>query len=188
MTTEPAITISHVVLHCFDLDKMVDFYTRIMGLRVTDSITIGGPEYTGARLVFLSSDPRDHHQLGLTEGRTAARDSVLLHQVSYRHGSLDRLRELSGVLGEEGVTDIRPVDHGTHWSIYFRDPEGNQIEAFIDTPWYVEPHHHPLDLTLSDDEIMRATKERIKDRPEFKPLSEWRAAFAKECGIEAPLH
>ena len=26
MADAPAITISHVVLHCFDLDKMVDFY------------------------------------------------------------------------------------------------------------------------------------------------------------------
>ncbi len=184
MTNTPAITISHVVLHCFDVETMIDFYKNVMGLHETDRIAIGGEQFTGAPLVFLSSDPRDHHQLALTVGRTAEKDSVLLHQVSFSHDSLDRLRGLRDALAKRGVDDIRQVDHGTHWSIYFDDPEGNMIEAFVDTPWYVTPHYTALDLSLSDDEIAQATEARIKDRPGFKPLAQWREEFAKECAAE----
>ena len=184
MTGTPSISISHVVLHCFDVENMVDFYKNVVSLHQTDRIKIGAGEFEGAPLVFFSSDPRDHHQLALSAGRTAGRDSVLLHQISFRHDSLNRLRKLRDAVAKDGGTDVEQVDHGTHWSIYFHDPEGNYIEAFVDTPWYVEPHYHALDLSLSDDEIATATEGRIKGRPEFKPLSQWREEFAKECGLE----
>jgi len=183
MTATPKISISHVVLHCFDVEGMVDFYKNVVGLHQTDRITMGGGEYEGASLVFFSSDPRDHHQLALAPGRTAERDAVLLHQISFRHDSLDRLRALRDAVHVNNGADVEQVDHGTHWSIYFHDPEENYIEAFVDTPWYVEPHYHALDLSLSDEEIAEATRNRIKDRPEFKPISQWREELAKECGL-----
>jgi catechol-2,3-dioxygenase len=184
MTATPTISLSHVVLHCFDLDRMIDFYTRVLGLHQTDRITIGGGEFAGAPLVFFSNDPRDHHQLALSVGRSADRESVLLHQISFRHDSLDRLRGLRDALAEDGGGVEETVDHGTHWSIYFHDPEGNFIEAFVDTPWYVVPHYHALDLSLSDDEIAAATEARIKDRPEFKPLAQWQEELAEEIGLD----
>ena len=184
MTVTPTISLSHVVLHCFDLDRMVGFYKGVLGLHQTDRITMGGGKFSGAPLVFFSNDPRDHHQLALSVGRTADPESVLLHQISFRHDSLGRLRRLRDAVVEDGGGEVEPVDHGTHWSIYFHDPEGNYIEAFVDTPWYVEPHYHALDLSLSDDEIAAATEARIKDRPEFKPLAQWREELARECGLE----
>ena len=186
MTTPPPLAISHVVLHCFEIDKMIDFYTRILGLKLTDRKMIGGTRWKGAPLVFLSSDPRDHHQLALTAGRTAERGSILLHQVAYRHDSLARLRTLRDALEKEGNSGFYTVDHGLSWSLYFDDPEGNMVEVFVDTPWYVEPIYDELDLSLSDDEIRRVTEERIKDDPGLKPFSQWRAEFAERFGLDAP--
>ena len=42
MTATPAITISHVVLHCFDVERMAEFYKRVLGLHQTDRIKVGG--------------------------------------------------------------------------------------------------------------------------------------------------
>ena len=55
-----AIQFSHMGIHCFDVEAMRGFYTRVMGMRVTDEgvAPINGRE-TG--LVFLSTDPREHH-------------------------------------------------------------------------------------------------------------------------------
>ena len=40
------------------------------------------------------------------------------------------------------------MDHGNAWSLYFRDPEGNRLEVFCDTQWYVEqPCLEDLDLS-----------------------------------------
>jgi catechol 2,3-dioxygenase len=188
MTEAPPITISHVVLHCFDIDPMVDFYTRVLGLRVTDRGELDGPKFKGARIVFLSNDPRDHHQLALTEGRTAARGDIMLHQVSYRHDTLTRLRDLKSRLEAEGVTDITPANHGTHWSIYFPDPDGNRIEAFVDSPWYVaQPCWRDLDFSLSDAEIARTTEEMFADDPSFRPLAQWRGEFS-QAGQDSPVN
>ncbi len=189
MTSTPEVTISHVVLHCFDLDRMVDFYTRIMNLHVTDRGVLGGPKFAGARMVFLSSDPRDHHQLALAEDRSGDTTGNLLHHVSYRHATLARLRELRDAVEEEGIGAITPANHGTHWSIYFTDPDGNQIEAFVDTPFYVhQPMWKPFDLTQSDAEILLSTEEMFHDDPSFRPLADWKADFAGEVGVEATPH
>ena len=180
MTDAPALTISHVVLHCFDIEKMINFYTRVLGLHMTDDGTIGGPDYKGARIAFFSSDPRDHHQLALTEGRDAEKGSVLLHQISFRHDSLARLRALKQRLDAEDGADITPADHGTHWSIYFFDPEGNRIEAFVETPWYVrQPVWSDLDLAQTDAEIAATTESRFGDDPSFRPIDQWRAEFVR---------
>src|SRR5215470_983217 len=61
------LTLSHVGLSCFDLTRMEDFYTRVLGMTVTDRGEVAGGS---ARLVFLTTDPREHHQLVLASGRT----------------------------------------------------------------------------------------------------------------------
>jgi catechol-2,3-dioxygenase len=45
------------------------------------------------------------------------------------------------------------VTRGNAWWVYLRDPEGNRLELFIDTPWLVtRPMRLPVDLSLSDEE------------------------------------
>ena len=58
-----AITyIGHVGIYCDDLEKQKDFYTRVLGFRVTDP----GPRGNG---YFLSAQPGDeHHQVLLMGG------------------------------------------------------------------------------------------------------------------------
>ncbi len=179
MQDSPTISYSHVALHCFDLKKMVDFYTRVMKLRVTDRGDLFVPDKT--RIVFLSSDPGNHHQLALVEGRTADEKLLFLNHMAFRLASLARLRAFHETLKKEEITHIRPINHGNAWSIYFRDPERNRIETFVDTPWHVQqPVVEPLDLSLSDAEILRVTEERFKGDPSFRPISQWRAEFPSE--------
>jgi len=53
-------------------------------------------------------------------------------------GTLADLRALNDVLASDHrVTQIVPLTHGNAWSVYFRDPELNGVEVFIDTPWHV---------------------------------------------------
>ena len=56
-----------------------------------------------------------------------------------------------------GIKDIDPVDHGTALSIYFPDPEGNRIEIYMATPWYIkQPHRQLIDFNKSDVELLKA--------------------------------
>ena len=52
--------------------------------------------------------------------------------------------------------------------MYFRDPEFNGVEVFIDTPWHVrQPQGEPLDLDKSNDEIVETTRAHFSTEPEF---------------------
>ena len=106
----------------------------------------------------------------------------MVNQVSLRAGSLQDLRDMAAILEDETeVSQIDPVNHGNAWSLYFRDPEGNRIEVFIDSPWYVEqPLIEPLDLSLSDDEIHERTRTAYSGSPTFRPAEEWRAEFTEK--------
>ena len=72
------------------------------------------------------------------------------------------------------------VNHGIAWSLYCHDPEGNRIEMFVDSPFYVrQPHVSTLDLSLSDDEILQETRDKFGDDLSFKPLSDWSRELAE---------
>jgi catechol-2,3-dioxygenase len=78
------------------------------------------------------------------------------------------------------VSELSPVSHGNALSLYFKDPEGNRIELFVDTPWYVEqPVRVPIDIRLSDAEIWAWAERDARARPGFRPVEEWRAELTR---------
>lgn len=175
----PSIAFSHVGIYVTDLARMEDFYTRFLGFIVTDRgslVTPAGP----VSLLFLSRDPREHHQVVLASGRPAQIPFNVINQLSFRVESLAGLRELYRRLQQEPVTEIRPVSHGNALSVYFRDPEGNRIELFVDTPWYVnQPMRLPMDMGLGDDELWRWAESEARALPGFRPVEEWREEIAR---------
>src|SRR5207249_12123611 len=91
------------------------------------------------------------------------------------------LREMHRLIqGERDVSEISPVSHGNALSVYFRDPEGNRVELFVDTPWYVhQPLRIPMDMSLSDRELWSCAEKNARALPTYKPVEDWRAALAK---------
>lgn len=175
--TEPTSTVafSHFGFFVKDLEKMRAFYTRVLGFVETDrGIARGRP------IVFLSRDPREHHQIVLVAGRSGSLDELVINQISLRVGSLGELKQRYALVRRESeASDINPTDHGTAWSLYFRDPERNRVELFVDSPWYVEqPRVDPLDLEASDKDIMARTRATIARHPSFRPIEDWRREFA----------
>lgn len=175
----PNLMFSHMGFACSDLAKMEDFYTRVLGFSVTDRGHVLGMD-----LVFLSRDPQDHHQLVLVSGRPAdlppnpfhPQFGCLINQLSFRVGSLQSLKQLLKVLRQENVQSIMPGNHGIAWSIYCHDPDGNNLEFFVDTEWYFpQPFLVPLDLEQSDEEIVRQTHALAAQQPGFEPYAQWRS-------------
>jgi len=81
----------------------------------------------------------------------------------------------------EPVTEISPVSHGNALSVYFRDPEGNRLELFVDTPWYVkQPLRIPMDMKLADQELWAWAEAEARKQPGFKPVEEWRSALSRQ--------
>src|SRR5262250_168792 len=171
--------LSHVGLYVRDVPKMIDFYTKVLGFVVSDGVPDG-------RITFLSRNPSDHHQVVLVRGRTTDNETPMVQQVSFNIGNLAAVQRAYRKVTEAACQGIRPVSHGNAWSVYFQDPEGNQIEMFCDTPWYVpQPLGFKIDLEKSARELYAETEAFCRDREGFRPIEEWRAEISKK--IEAKL-
>jgi catechol 2,3-dioxygenase len=69
---------------------------------------------------------------------------------------------------------VQGIDHGNSWSVYFRDPDKNRVEVYMDTGWYVpQPFGERLPLELDNQQIQAITAERIKSIPGSMPQREW---------------
>lgn len=166
---------SHVGLFVIDMAGMVAFYNRVLGFAVTDR-----GELSGARLTFLSRDPREHHQIVLVEGRPPGLPDRIVNQVSFRVDDLSALQHFYRRIRSEPVQELAAVTHGNAWSVYFRDPEGNRLEVFTDSDWHVaQPVREPIDLDRPEAEIRRDTEALCRTRPGFQPMAAWRAAIAE---------
>ena len=178
----PQLAFSHVGLFVHDLVLMEDFYRRVLGFTVTDR---GELETPGGRieLVFLSRDPREHHQLALVTGRPPALEFNVVNQVSFRVPDLATLRHFHAVLEGERARAMAPVTHGNAISLYFLDPEGTRLEVFFDTPWHCEqPVREPVDLTRTDEEILAETERVARSRPGFTTRERWMEDLARLMG------
>jgi catechol 2,3-dioxygenase-like lactoylglutathione lyase family enzyme len=179
MPALPKMELSHIGIYVTDMAKMREFYTKLLGFTVMDA----GEVRAGMSLTFLSKDPKDHHQIVLVSGRAPGSPSTI-NQITFRVASLKEVRSMYELLRANDIEGIDPVDHGNAWSVYFMDPEGNRLEAFCDTPWYVEqPRRERLDFSLSDQEIEQKTYASIANHPSTRPFEQWREEQRRALGL-----
>ncbi len=138
----PRVTrLGHTGIYVEDLARMRDFYTRVLGLTVTDEDEERG-------MVFLSARPdEEHHEFVIMRGRNAPRDARLVQQISWHVASVEDLLAFHWLLQAEGVEVEREVTHGIALAIYFFDPEGNRIEVYWPTDTRIpQPFGKAIDL------------------------------------------
>jgi len=130
--------LGHVVLNVTSLARSVPFYVEALGLRVVGRTETADRNRIGD-IVFLSFGA-NHHDLGLREvssiGRAArdAHDSpgAGLSHVAFRVGDkIDDLEHVVRNLMQAGAHSVRAVDHGATRSVYFNDPDGLVLEAYV---------------------------------------------------------
>lgn len=158
--------LGHTGLWVFDLDAMRDFYTRVLGLTVTD-------EDDELGIVFLSSRPGvEHHELALQRGRTGPLDTRHVHQISWRLDSLESLLDFHQRFRAEGVDVQQEVTHGNAYGIYFFDPEGNRNEVYVRIDREVpQPFRKPLNLDQPIAKIHEQAEALLADgTPPFQPV------------------
>jgi catechol 2,3-dioxygenase-like lactoylglutathione lyase family enzyme len=173
MTSAPSspvpLSFSHIGLFVRDLERMVRFYRDFLGFIVTDRGHLPNGE-----LCFLSRDPREHHQIVLVTGRPEGLPDRIVNQVSFRAATLVDLKAFYETLPRSEVSEIAAVTHGIAWSVYFRDPEGNRIEVFVDTEWYIpQPCREPIDLTQPVERIYAQTRTYCEGQSGFRPFRAW---------------
>jgi catechol 2,3-dioxygenase len=174
----PTISLSHFELYADDVLCMEDFYTRCLGLVVTDR----GEGKNG--MVFLSRNPNEHHQLVLTPRKSDTRVDSPIDHIAFRVDSITELRVFHKALRSYS-TKLQTVSHGTTWSIYFLDPENNRLELFTDTPWHVnQPCRFEVDFEMPNGELLEFTELKIKGMPGFVEVSKWRESHTTKVNAK----
>ena len=183
--TIPTVHFTHFGFWVKDLERMGDFYQRLFKMHRSDEGRIDGYDLK-AKLVFLTRDPMIHHQLVLIGGKPDGIPFNVINQISFLVESLADLRTFWGVLkNEPDISDMYSLTHGNAWSVYFKDPEGNRVELYVDTDWYVgQPFRDELDFNLTDEEIIERTREIVHQYPTVEPINQWRQRVADSIGLK----
>ncbi len=131
--------LGHVVFFVRDLEKSVQFYGGTLGFK-----QIKVPMRGGA--VFSSG--RTHHELLLIEVGPAAPKPPKGHRAGLYHiglkigDTIEELRAAKAELEAAGVTIVGMSDHTVTNSLYLLDPDGNEIEIYVDVNkelWQKDP-------------------------------------------------
>ena len=131
--------LGHVVLYVSNLEASRHFYRDVLGF---SEISSAG----GGAALFGSG--RTHHELLLIEVGASAAPIPPGRRVGMYHFGLkigttdDELRAALTELHEAGVPVVGMSDHTVTHSLYLADPDGNEIELYIDAQpeiWREDP-------------------------------------------------
>jgi catechol-2,3-dioxygenase len=140
--------LGHIVLYVRDMERSAHFYRDVLGWRQIVPDTDGSSSLRAPMAAFSAPSGRTHHELLLIEvGPDAAAPPegrrVGLYHFGLKVGdSDDELREALDRLREAGTPVLGASDHTVTHSLYIADPDGNEIELYIDVPgvdWRSDP-------------------------------------------------
>jgi catechol 2,3-dioxygenase len=131
--------LGHLVLYVRNLERSASFYRDVLGWR-----QVAGPGADrDVRVPFpaaMFSSGRTHHELLLIEvGEDApsppsGRRTGLYHFGLKVGESDDELRAAFEQVRESGGRVVGTADHTVTHSVYILDPDGNEIELYVDVP------------------------------------------------------
>jgi catechol-2,3-dioxygenase len=125
--------LGHIVLYVRNLERSVAFYRDVLGWR-----QIEAPSGAEVMPIALFSGGRTHHELLLIEVGDDATPIPSGRRVGMYHFGLkvgdtdDELRAARDRLEAAAVPLLGASDHGVTHSLYLADPDGNEIELYID--------------------------------------------------------
>jgi catechol 2,3-dioxygenase len=131
--------LGHVVFYVKNLERSLSFYRDVVGFQEIGRIFDG-------KAAALTSG-RTHHELLLIEvGDVPGPPSGIrrgLYHIGIKVGdSLDDLRTAKQDLERAGIPISGMSDHTVSQSLYLHDPDGNEVELYVDVPdmdWKRDP-------------------------------------------------
>jgi catechol-2,3-dioxygenase len=155
------IRFAHAVFRTGRIEEMKAWYETVLGAHVV---------HANPMIAFLTYDD-EHHRIALVSTPGApdrpAGASGLEH-IAYTYATLPDLIATYERLKAAGITPYWTINHGPTTSMYYRDPDGNQIELQVDNFPSVEALHawfrsgafaeNPIGVSFDPDELARKVK------------------------------
>ncbi len=149
MTTQTNVhpRLHHYGLITADLDAMIDWYQKVLGMTINHrskipaiARLIGNPPPFSA-FAFISNDEMDHRIVFFEISKASldpdkARHTGLQH-LAFASATMDDLLSTYVRLKDLGIQPFWAADHGVGISFYYQDPDKNVVEIQVsnyDTP------------------------------------------------------
>jgi catechol-2,3-dioxygenase len=122
---------AHIVYRTRRFEAMLAWYAAVFDAKV---------QYGNPALAFLTYDD-EHHRFAFAnmsaidpDGKdTDKTDIIGVDHVAYTYPSLRDLFETYADLKERGITPYWAIHHGVTVSLYYGDPDGNQMEFQVES-------------------------------------------------------
>lgn len=179
-------SLAHVVLRTPQFKAMVAFYKTFFG---------GWASYENDKLAFLTYDD-EHHRIAIANvPGTSPKDRTTagLEHIAFTYDNLDDLLLAYRQRKSIGMMPIWCTNHGVTISIYYQDPDGNQLEtqvdvfdtveeanAFMDSEDFAE---NPIGVDFDPEELL----ERLKNGEDREALTKKRARIGPRDFSTMPL-
>ena len=117
--------LAHVVLRTGQMKAMLDWYVRVLDGRVA---------HEGEYLAFMTYDEEHHRVAFAVTGASERPDDkhTGLHHVAFTYSTLGDLIGTYKRLRALGIQPTVTINHGPTMSMYYTDPDGNNIELQFD--------------------------------------------------------
>jgi catechol-2,3-dioxygenase len=118
--------LAHIVIRTARFEESISWWKTVLGAET---------RHQNDFLAFLTYDD-EHHRLAILSaphlGENDRKTSGLEH-VAFTYADFDSLIATYERLAGEDITPIAPIHHGMTLSMYYADPDGNQVELQVDT-------------------------------------------------------
>lgn len=129
--------LGHILIAVRDLEVSKRFYIDLLGFKLLEQdpehggvfLTIG--DYGNTLDIFPSDDPDASPP---STGTGGAMLGLGVKHFAFAVATEEDLKDAYFGLQDAGVKILRALDHGSQKSIYFKDPDGNQVEIVWERP------------------------------------------------------
>ena len=158
--TKPAY-ISHYGIRARRFKEMIQWYKTVFGAKI---------QHENEFLAFMTFDEEHHRLVVFEDAATVAKpeNAAGIDHVGYGFASFGDLVANYERLKAEGITPFMPLNHRFTTSLYYHDPDGNDVElsvdnfptkeecdAFVRSEQMTEIGRPPFGYTFDPDELAR---------------------------------
>lgn len=167
--------LAHFVLRTSQFHEMISWYRTVLGAT---------PAFQNDILAFLSYD-EEHHRvaiLAVPDLKPQPEGVAGVHHNAFTYATLFDLMSTYERLRDLGIKPVFPINHGPTTSLYYADPDGNQIELQVDNYDDIEDATaffysaafaaNPIGVEFDPDELLRRLRagepeDDLKRRPDI---------------------
>lgn len=174
------VKLAHYVIRAKKFQEMLAWYRKVFHLKTS---------FEAPMIAFLTYDEEHHRIAFLNTEHLPAPDTMRtgIDHVAFTYRNIGDLLGNFERLAKDGIRPFWCINHGMSTSMYYRDPDGNEIELQVDNfptmeackAWFASPAFaaNPIGVQFDPDALLAKLRGGV---PERELLQQGAAPLPKE--------